>query len=88
MPRGDRSKKLDVDVVDSFVLITFGGRNPANHVRLAVYPIIYDGLYKSQLVSRISSINSIMLSASEISSDKKHVTCEAVDVNFSLQVGM
>ena len=42
-PVGDRLKKLDVDVVDSFVLITFGGRTPANQVRLAVYPIIYDG---------------------------------------------
>ena len=59
-PVRDRSKKLDVDVVDRFVLSTFGGRNPANQVRLAVYPIIYDGLYKSQLVSRISSINSII----------------------------
>ena len=37
---------------------TVDGRNPANHLSLVVYPIIYDGFFfTSQVVGRISSIN-------------------------------
>ena len=36
-------------------------RNPANQLRLVAYPIIYRVLYVSQVVSRISSINSMTL---------------------------
>ncbi len=36
------------------------GRNPANQLRLVVYPIIYR-VFSSQVVSRISSIKSMAL---------------------------
>ena len=37
-------------------------RNPANQLIGIVYPMIYDGFYTSQLVSRISSINKSYIS--------------------------
>ena len=39
---------------------TVDGRNPANQLRLVVYPMIYKILAPSQVVVWISSINSII----------------------------
>ena len=45
-------KETTVDDVDGSEI------RQENQLRLVVYPIIYEGFYKSQVVSRVSSINS------------------------------
>ena len=61
---GTLGRKVSINTVD--------GRNLANLLRSVVYSIIYKVLAPSQVVSRISAINSIMEIWANYRSDRRH----------------